>query len=263
MIMQPNRLRRALAENGIAMGTAAFSWSPAVVDVAARAGFDFIRFDVEHSWRQDETLEQLVRAANAGYLTPLVRIDRDNPFLVRKVLEIGAGGVIIPDVRTVSDARALVSAARFPPLGERGYSSICQSANWGADAGAEWVKWSNREPMLGVMIEHIDAMDAVSDILAVEGVDFAFFGPADFSMSIGLGAPDLENARVRAAIVETIVAARDAGKHVALGVGNGKETIAAYAELGVTMLECGNDLGTLRAGWSRACENAALSRNNS
>lgn len=251
---QPNKLREKLGQGRCATGTAVFSWSPYVVDAAGLAKLDFLRIDTEHSWRQDATLEPLIRAAVMGGVVPIVRIDRDNPYLVRKALEIGAGGIIVPNVCSVADAEALVRAAKFPPRGERGYSSNCWSAGWGANAGAEWVQWSNREPMLGIMIEHVDAMNRIDEIMSVDGIDFALFGPADYSMSLGLAAPDAQDERVQLAIERTVAAAHKAGKHISLGVGTDPANIRKYVDLGIDMLEIGNDLGIVRSTWRRNAE---------
>ena len=105
------------------------------------AGLDYLRIDNEHAWRQDGTLEHLIRAAIMGGVVPIVRIDRDNPYLLRKALEIGAGAIIVPDVCTVEEAESVVRAAKFPPRGSRGYSGNCWSAGWGARAVTQWLSW--------------------------------------------------------------------------------------------------------------------------
>ena len=245
----PNKLREKLANGHCVTGTAIFSWSPYVVDVAGIAGLDYLRIDTEHAWRQDGTLEQLIRAAVMGGVVPIVRIDRDNPYLVRKALEIGAGGIIVPDVCSVEQAESVVQAAKFPPRGKRGYSSNCWSADWGANAGLEWVQWSDNEPMIGIMIENVEAMKQIDKIVAVNGIDFVLFGPADYSMSLGLGAPDAQDERVQKAIARTVAAAHQAGKHVSFVVGTDPANIKKYVELGIDMLELGNDLAIVRATW--------------
>ena len=252
MNTQANPLRKKLAAGEYAAGAAIFSWSPNVVDAAVIAGLDYIRIDTEHAWRKDDALEHLIRAAVAGGVVPLVRVDRDDPYLVRKALEIGAGGVIVPDICTVQQAESVVQAAKFPPLGNRGFSRNCWSAAWGAVSADEWVQWSNREPMLGIMIESVEPMSSIDAIVAVDGIDFVLFGPADFSMSLGLAAPDAEDERVQMAIAQTATAVRAQGKHFSFVVGTDAASIARYKGLGVNMLELGNDLGSLRASWTRA-----------
>jgi 4-hydroxy-2-oxoheptanedioate aldolase len=249
---QPNAVRKKLAAGERVVGGAIFSWSPNVIDAAVLAGLDYVRIDTEHAWRKDDSLEHLIRAAVMGGVVPIVRVDRDDPFLVRKALEIGAGGIIVPDVCSVQQAEAVVSAAKFPPLGDRGFSRNCWSADWGSIAADEWVQWSNREPMIGIMIENVEAMSSIEDIVSVAGIDFVLFGPADYSMSLGLAAPNAQDVRVQSAISQTIAAVHGAGKHFALGVGTKPATIEKYLQLGVDMLELSNDLGIVRAGWAGA-----------
>lgn len=187
-----------------------------------------------------------------GGVVPIVRIDRDDPYLVRKALEIGAGGIIVPDVCSVAQAESVVAAAKFPPLGNRGLSRMCWSGAWGATSGDEWIEWSNREPMIGIMIENVDAMSSIDNIVAVEGLDFIFFGSADYSMSIGLAAPNANDERVKYALEKTAVATRSAGKYFSMIVGNDLEKIEKCSRLGGNMLEFSNDLRVLRTQWSQA-----------
>jgi 4-hydroxy-2-oxoheptanedioate aldolase len=256
MKREPNKLRIKLARGECVTGSAVFSWSPYVVDVAGQSGLDYLRIDTEHSWRRDDMLEQLIRAALLADIVPIVRIDRDDPYLARKVLEIGAGGIVVPDICSVEDAEAVVQSAKFPPRGTRGYSGICLSGGWGGQAGAEWVEWSDSEPMVGIMIENAVAMENIDQIMAVDGIDFALFGAADYSMSLGLGAPKSSDERVQAAIRNTAAAARKSGKHFSIGVGTDVENIKKHMELGADMLELGNDLGHVRTAWKRAVETA-------
>lgn len=254
MQSKPNKLRKKLRDGQLAVGAVMYSWSPAVIELAGYAGLDFMRLDNEHAWRQDESAEHMMRAAVIGDIVALHRVDRDNPYLIRKALEIGAGGIIIPDVDSPAHARAIVQAAKFPPRGTRGIGTQCFSAKWGtADAG-QWVEWSDLEPMIGVMIESVKAIECVDDILAVDGVDFALFGPADYSMSLGLRQPDKNHPAVQEALAKTIAAARKLGKHVMFGVGADPDEIGRYVEMGVTMLELPADMAVLRAGWGNACD---------
>ncbi len=245
----PNALRAKLTAGEAALGSVVYSWSPNTVETAGFAGLDFVRIDCEHAWRQDSSLENLIRAGDVTGLSCIVRVDRDNPYLVRKALELGAAGVVVPDVCTVEEAVAAVKSAKFPPRGIRGYSGQCRSGGWGSRAGAPWVEWSDREPMVGVMIEGVKAMDNLDEIASVEGLDFLFFGPADYSMSLGLRKPMRDHPDVQAALDRIIAAAQKHGKQVMYGVGADPETIRRYRERGVTMLEMGSDLMTLHAFW--------------
>ena len=249
MIRKPNKLRKILSEGGLAVGTAVHSWSPNVVEIAGYAGFDFIRIDGEHSWRRDFTAESLMRAATIADVAPVLRVDKDDPYLVRKALEIGAGAVLVPNITTAAECEAVVQAAKFPPRGIRGYAGDCFSAYWGTRAGREWVEWSDAEPLIGVMIEHVAALDHLDAIMAVEGLDWVLWGAADFSMSIGLRRPERYHPEVMAAMQQVIAAANRHG--IVVGAPTEEENVKLYYEAGVRMFEILSDLLTLEEVWRR------------
>ncbi|MBW7995961.1 MAG: hypothetical protein FVQ81_05185 [Candidatus Glassbacteria bacterium] len=247
MTHKSNKLRKILSGGGVAVGTAVHSWSPNVVEIAGHAGLDFIRIDGEHSWRRDFTAENLIRAAVIADICPVLRVDKDDPYLVRKALEIGAGAVLVPNIVTRDDCEAVVRAAKFPPKGIRGYAGDCFSADWGTDAGKPWVEWSDAEPMVGVMIEHVDAMPHLDEILAVDGLDWVMFGAADYSLSLGLRRPERYNDKVLAATEKVIAVADKAGVPLALPCEI--ENAERYYRMGVRMLEILSDLLTLHETW--------------
>jgi 4-hydroxy-2-oxoheptanedioate aldolase len=247
---RPNKLRKKLNAGELVTGTVLYSWSPNVVDAAGYAGLDFIRLDLEHTYSLYTSMEHVMRACYIADVVPIVRVDKENVYLVRKVLEIGAGGVLVPDVESADKVEEIVAETKFPPVGKRGYSGNIMAAGFGARAGKDWVEYSNAEPMVGVMIENVHAMECLEEILAVEGLDFVHFGPSDYSMSLGLGKPDWNHPDVMDAIQKTIEAARNVGKHIVLGVGQDREKIRVYREMGIDMLELANDLAVLRKVWT-------------
>lgn len=252
MEREQNKLKEKLGQGMIAMGSAIYSWSPNMMETAGYSGLDFMRIDTEHAWRRDVEIENLVRAAYLTGVVPIVRLDGNDPNLPAKAFEIGAGGIIVTEIETVEAAEQLVAGTKFPPMGKRGYSGNCWSAGWGSRAGGDWVAWSNRELLVGVMVENPQTIDRVADILAVPGIDFALFGPADYSMAFGQGKPLKTDPRVMAALELTIAAAKASGKHVMYNPGTSGDAIRRAAEIGVTMIEIGNDLGVARSAWSKA-----------
>lgn len=250
MERRPNKLRQKLNAGELVTGTVLYSWSPNVVDTAGYAGLDFIRLDLEHTYSPYTSMEHIMRACYIADVSPIVRIDKENIYLARKALEIGTGGVLVPDVESVEEVEGIVAETKFPPIGRRGYSGNILAAGFGARAGKEWIDYSNAEPMVGVMIENVHAMRCLDEILAVEGLDFVHFGPSDYSMSLGLGKPDWNHPEVVDAVQKTIAATKKAGKHIVLGVGHDQDKIQNYREMGIDMLELPNDLGVLRKVWT-------------
>ncbi len=161
-----NKLKKVLDKGEVALGTAIFSCSPAIVEVAGYSGLDFVRIDNEHSWRRDESIEHMIRAAYVAEITPILRIDKGDPYIIRKALEIGAGGVLVPDITTKEEVEEVIKAAKFPPRGTRGYSSLCFSGQWGAKGGEDWVDWSDNETLVGIMIENEEVIPELDRILS-------------------------------------------------------------------------------------------------
>lgn len=249
-----NRLREILEEGKLAVGSCVYSSSPAMVELMGFCGLDFCRIDNEHSWRRDESAEHMMRAANVSGIVPLLRIDRGDPELVRKALEIGAGGILVPHVLTAGEVEEVVRAAKFPPRGERGIGSLCLSGRWGTVGAREWMRWSDEEQMIGVMIEDVRAMEQIDEIMAVDGLDYVLFGPSDFSVSIGHPGEG-GHPRVMEALRETIRAANRHGVYVCKGVGypwgdNARKMVG----LGCHMIEVGHDASILREIWRRTGE---------
>jgi len=245
-----SKLKGVLEKGEVALGTAVFSSSPAIVEVAGYSGLDFVRIDNEHSWRRDESMEHMIRAAYLAEITPILRIDKGDPYIIRKALEVGAGGVIVPDITTKEEAEEVVRAAKFPPRGTRGYSSLCFSGQWGKRGGEDWADWSDNETLVGIMIENEEVMSKLDAILSLAGLDFALFGPSDYSMSLGLRAPQKNHPKVQDALNKTIEVASKYNKPVAIGVGQpwGEEA-KKYIDLGCRMIEIGHDVVVLRSIW--------------
>jgi 4-hydroxy-2-oxoheptanedioate aldolase len=251
MFRNPNKVREKLEKGEPVIGTVMYSWSPTVMEVAGIAGLDFVRIDCEHSWRQDGMADHLIRAAALSGVVPIMRIDRGSPYLPMKAFEIGAGGIIAVDIDTPEDAEAVVKQSKFPPIGTRGYSGQCWSGGWGAKAGKEWIEWSDRELLVGLMIESTDAIKNVEEIMAVEGVDFVLYGPADYSMSLGLRYPQKNHPIIKEGLTKTITAAQKYKKAVCCGVGTDLEQIKKYKEMGLTMFELGSDIAVLKSVWNK------------
>jgi len=248
-----NRLKETLEEGKLAVGSCVYSSSSALVELMGYCGLDFCRIDNEHSWRRDESAESMVRAAVISGVVPLLRIDHDKD-VIRKALEIGAGGILIPHVITPEEVEDVVSAVKFPPRGIRGMGSLNFSGRWGTVGAKEFIRWSDEEQLVGVMIEDIRAMEHVDKIMAVDGLDYVLFGASDFSVSIGHPGEG-SHPKVMEALRETVKAADRHGVYVCKGVGYPwVENARKFVEMGCHMIELGHDATILRAIWSRKGE---------
>jgi len=246
-----NKLLEKLRAGKVAVGTCAYSFSPDIVQLAGYCGLDFCRIDNEHAWRQDSALENMVRAARSSGIAAMSRVDRDNPYLVRKALEVGSQAVLIPQIQNAREAQDVVDAAKFPPLGKRGFGNLNQSGFYGIIDGKEWIEWSNSEIMVGVMIETEKALGELDGIMSIKGLDFVLIGAADLSISLGLPKPMQEDPKIQNAIRQIIEHARKHGKYVMLGIGNPWIANAKrYIDMGINMIEVGHDFTILRDIWT-------------
>ena len=252
MERKKNRLRETIRNGKVAVGTCLYSFSPALMELAGFCGLDFCRVDNEHAWRQDHTTEEVLRAGLLADLEPLLRVDRDDPYLIRKALEAGAGGVIIPHAHDQQDVQKMVEAAKFPPWGKRGYGGLCSSGKWGVDGGVDWMEWSNQEQLVIPMIEDVGALQEIDPILATEGVDGVFFGPADFSISAGVPL-QTSHEKVIGGLKKVVETADKYDKFVIFPIGFPQwEKVDEVKELGVQAIEIGHDVSILKGVWQKS-----------
>lgn len=189
--------------------------SPAIVEMCAYAGFDFMVIDNEHGSASIETTENMLRAARASNLPTLVRcLEHD----IARTLDIGAGGLQIPMVSTAAHAAALVQRVKYPLAtgarglsGQRGSAFSSRAAGYGAFGGPAHTERSNDGIALVVMVETPEGVANAAAIAAVDGVDGVFIGPNDLAHSMGCENRWNEPA-VQAAIESTLKAVAAAGK---------------------------------------------------
>ena len=153
-------------------------------------------------------------------------------------------------ILSVLEVEDVISAAKFPPRGIRGYSGICFSGRWGAGAGKDWVEWSDNETLVGIMVENDELIAQLDEVLSLDGLDFVLFGPSDYSLSLGFRRPQKNHPKVQDAIKKTIDVANKYNKPVGIGVGQPwEEEAKKYIDLGCRMIEVGHDLVVLRSIW--------------
>ena len=150
----------------------------------ASAGFDWLAVDLEHSAITIQDAEDLIRVIDLKGVVPLVRLSSNNPEQIKRVMDAGAHGVIVPMVNSVRDAAAAVAAVKYPPVGKLSFG-LARAQGYGVGF-EEYLRWQQDHTMVLVQIEHIDAVNTHEEILSVPGVDAYFVGPYDLSGSIGV-----------------------------------------------------------------------------
>ncbi|HET7467058.1 MAG TPA: aldolase/citrate lyase family protein [Candidatus Dormibacteraeota bacterium] len=206
--------------------------NPWTAELAARSGHDWVCIDTQHGLIGYDAMLPMLQAIGTTGVTSLVRVQWNEPAAIMKALDAGAGGVIVPLVNSVAEARAAAGACRYPPDGFRSMGPIRARVV----GGDEW-----RMPLCIVMIETVDAVKRADEILAVPGIDAVFIGPNDLAASAGLDSGyegrDPEHRRL---ILEVLAAAR--AHHVTAGIMCGSPGVAQqWSEQGFQMLALQSD----------------------
>jgi 4-hydroxy-2-oxoheptanedioate aldolase len=159
--------------------------SPATVELAGHCGFDFVVLDTEHGAADTGDLEHHVRAADSVGVPLLVRIGSSEPVETLRALDAGATGIVVPHVNSAAEARDVVRAAHYPPMGTRGFAVSTRAGHHGRRTVAEHARVALEETVVVVQVEDAKALGHVAEIASVERVDAIFLGPNDLSVSLG------------------------------------------------------------------------------
>lgn len=220
--MRKNKTLARLKAGELAFGSEIMFPSADVAEILGYAGLDFVYLDMEHSATTHESLVHMIRAAEIGGATPLVRIPEtlsgQTAGVILPLLDLGAMGVIVPHVESAAQARAVVDAVKYHPLGQRGMFDVGRQTGYGfAMSGPEYVKAANDETLIVLMIETAQGIASLDEILSVPGIDVILIGSSDLSQS--LGCPGQLLAPVVLQAIDRILA-RTQAAGIASGVGS-------------------------------------------
>ena len=242
--MRGNRIRTIWQEgkavvNGWLAIPSAFS-----AEVMAHQGWDTLTVDLQHGAIDYQAAVNMFAAISTTGTVPMARVPWNDPGILMKVLDAGAYGVICPMVNTADDARKLISATRYPPLGSRSLGPIRASLY----AGDDYAKHANDTVVILAQIETREALANVDDILAVEGLDGVYIGPADLSLSFGCTATfDEVDPPVAQAIDHILARAKACGKVACVHNGSAKYALERIAK-GFQLVTISSDARLIAAG---------------
>lgn len=248
----PNLIKRCLQQDKVSIGCWLTLASPAVAELLAHCGFDWMVVDAEHGPSDTGEIAAQLRAidaarAHGAEVSGAVRVTANDPALVKRAMDCGAQTIVFPNIETADEARAAVASMRFPEAGNagtRGVAGMVRAGKYGLDAN--YVADANAQACTVVLIESVQALRNVSQIAAVDGVDCLFIGTADLSASMGyLG--QLSHPAVRDAITQVVAAASEAGKAVGIFATNSDEAIA-YQKQGIRFIALNSDTAWLASG---------------
>jgi 2-keto-3-deoxy-L-rhamnonate aldolase RhmA len=179
-----NLLKEKLYAGKTSLGTWLSIGSPDVADTLKLLPFDWFLIDLEHSYFTIEQARNIMLSVLDTKITPLVRVGESDQYLIKRALDIGAYGILVPLVNSPEEAARVVNYSKYPPLGSRGVGPV-RAASYGNNL-KDYVTTANDEILVGIQIETTQALCKVEEIAATKGVDLVFVGPSDLTMSLGL-----------------------------------------------------------------------------
>lgn len=181
--MKTNPVKRALREGAPQVGTWLSLASVAASRYLARTGLPWLTVDMEHTHTDIHTAALMFGAIADAGCVPLVRVPAGKHEIIKQVLDCGAMGIVAPMVMSADEARVIVAACKYPPQGNRSVGGGFHALNFGTNAET-YYKHANDEILVVIQTEHIDAVERLDEIYAVEGIDAVFVGPNDLAWSM-------------------------------------------------------------------------------
>lgn len=241
-----NRFHSALAtSHKPLLGASIYFYNPVFLEIVSELGFDVLWIEMEHAFITFAEAADLCRMAHGRGLMTMIRVPDARRESVLKAAECGPDMIDLPMVDSPAQVRELLSYARFPPLGQRGFFSVSRSLNYGIVENVSHAQQKlNDELSLLVQVETAEALERVDELCSMDGVDI-FVGPADLSASLGLPG-ETTHPKLLEAGRHIIQTAKKYGRRVATAV-NHKEA-APWIDMGVDLIFCANDIVCLRNG---------------
>ena len=177
-------LKQKLKKNKLTIGCWLTIPNPLIPEILSLAGFDWLCVDLEHTSIDLNQLLPLIISIENQKMVPLVRVGENNPNLIKRVMDIGAHGVIIPNVNSAKEARQAVESVKYPPSGSRGVG-LYRSQGYGRKF-KNYLQWLENENVVIIQIENIKAIENIDEIFATKGIDAFLIGPYDLSASMNI-----------------------------------------------------------------------------
>ncbi|WP_319560067.1 aldolase/citrate lyase family protein [Marispirochaeta sp.] len=244
-----NQLKRTLASGKHALGAWVTIPSPDVSEAMSTLDLDWLLFDLEHSGLNEQYAQVLMQGMRGDRVTPLIRVAWNDPVLIKKALDIGAHGVIVPMVNTRKDALKAVQACTYPPKGIRGCGP---KRPWIYDP--EYTDTADEEVLMIPQIETLEAVNNADEIFSVEGVDVCFVGPFDLSVSMGFRGKQ-EDPEFQAVVDKVLLAAKRHNVVPGMWLGAGRP-VTERLKAGWKFISIGLDLNLLVDGTKAALKKA-------
>lgn len=249
--MQENRVRRKVIAGETAVGCFLGLGSPPVAELLAHCGYDWLLVETEHNALDSAQVERMLMAIDGSGAMPMVRVPPSDLFAIQKALDIGGMGIIVPMVKTVEEAEAVVAATRYPPEGTRGFGPL-RASRYTLDY-EDYLERANQNILVGLLLETAEAVEDLERIASVPGVDLLYMGMWDLSLALGVDPRRQPHPETDAVIDKALQVGRDTGVAIGIGVGS-PEDLTHRLEQGFTFLGYGSDYSLLVGGATSAVE---------
>lgn len=248
-----NQVKKKLIDGGVALGAWCSILDPVVAKAIAGTGLDWLLFDMEHGPPTFETVDRFVRAVGGDGALPLVRVVWNDINAIKRALDTGAYGVVVPWVNSGEEAKMAVAYTRYAPEGLRGCAAGRPAAAWGISS-REYMEVANDNILVAVQIETKKAVENIEHIVSVEGVDATFIGPSDLSASYGYRGQFWHPVVVKAMdrVLETC---QNAGVAPGIAFGKNLDHCKELVKSGYRFIGIGGDRGFLLHGARNAVSN--------
>lgn len=233
-----NSIREKVLNRDLLTGTFLSLGNSMTVEMAGNSGFDWLLIDVEHGWGSHSHLVHQIQAADATPAAPFVRIEDNQTPRFKRVLDLGASGIMIPYVKSVVEAEHAVSAMRYPPRGIRGVAKLSRGSSFGADF-EEYFEKGHELLTTVIQIETAEALNDIDAIAAVDGVDVLFVGPMDLTVNMGIRG-QFDHPDYIAAQKKISEAAKNAGKAAGILL-QSADQVPQTLDQGYTFVALGSD----------------------
>jgi 4-hydroxy-2-oxoheptanedioate aldolase len=232
--MKINKMKQKLTTGGTVYGVVVRFPAPALVEMFGHIGFDYVMIDCEHGSLSLQGSETMLMAADAAGYSTVLRVPYLHEKDIMRALDIGAQGVQVPMINTVSDAESLARAARYFPMGGRGMA-LPRSGDFGMTlTGPAYYQFANENTLTLAHIETLEAVENLPELTKVVGIDVFFIGPSDLSQSMGLPGQN-DHPAVLAKIEEAVEKIIEGGKLPGIFAGSAA-AIRKYRDKGVRVL---------------------------
>ena len=240
--MKTNHAREKLLAGKPTIGCFLGLGSPGVAELLASAGFDWLVIETEHNGLDSAEIEHMIMAIDGTDTVPIVRVPSSNHIFIQRALDMGAMGVLVPMVRSADEARAVVSATRYPPEGTRSWGPL-RASRYTFDTD-DYLEHANENILVALILETNEALADLEAIASVPGIDVITIGPWDMSLAMGLDPRKLPLPEIDSVLERAL----DVASRTGVSIGSGTSTpegLKAEQAKGVTFLNYGPDYAML------------------